>query len=266
MTNIIERVDKLKVLNLSKNFRKNEFFILECFSDMGLLIATRKFEELEHLYKTAHFTLREGSHSNHGGITCNKGDDIAQQWRRFEFLKNAIIWYNSCFDYVLQIVYFAFDFADTKKIEKHEDYANTLKKCKWEQIEKKLILKAKTNNHAEKLLTDLSKLRGELKPIRDWANTLKHNGLLEIDSWRTHRHSVSIEKENGSKINTDIFLPQVVKMNNVLDTLIKGDEQIVNFTYELYDFIGFNGELPRLKDMLYGIKFKKKFSMKNENN
>ena len=113
-------VNKLPSINYSYDLiSKYEGIFLE--GDTGLIIASQKIQELERIFSSAKFALVKGSHDKQQGVS---GDD-AQTVIRFEFLKNAIIWYNSCYDYILQIVYFGFDF--NKPISCRSEYLKELK-------------------------------------------------------------------------------------------------------------------------------------------
>ena len=79
------------------NNKLNDINILEylTLNDLGRAISAYKFYDLSNSYNAAEFSFKE----------AQKQTDI---YKKFYFLKEAIIGFNSCYDYPWQIIYFAF--------------------------------------------------------------------------------------------------------------------------------------------------------------
>ena len=59
---------------------------------------------------------------------------------RSQFLKNSILWYNSCLDYICQIVWFGFDMHGEnilKKIKSKNDFEEMLREVTFSKVENK---------------------------------------------------------------------------------------------------------------------------------
>lgn len=143
----------------------------------GYRIAFEKFQDLLQTFTSARYALLQTSHNKHEGVYSDK-PGLAQLWVRKEFAKNAIIWYNSCYDLILQIIYFGFDFWNT--INSPETYAKEVGNCKfsaykgdWLNIRSFNEL-ARQNKEAEKLhdaLKEFYHKGGEKEnDILKWAN------------------------------------------------------------------------------------------------
>ena len=237
--------------------------------DHGLVIASQKFQELERLFSSAKFALVKGSHNKHQGVS---GDD-AQTVIRFEFLKNAIIWYNSCYDYILQIVYFGFDF--NKPIASQSDYLKELKNCRYIKNKKtsktfytefeKIALKSPdAQDLFEKLNTFYFENKGKL---RDWANKLKHQGAIELDILYNKSIGIGIINSNFEELFCDNYLePEIVCLNELIEEIVRVHVEIVQFSNYLYDFIGFK-YIKELSILDFNDdRLLKKFSAKTDNN
>ena len=77
--------------------------------ELGLVIAARKFFELSNLIDSANFSIQQSEQ-------CTKDSLKAY------YLKYAILDYNACYDYLLQIIYFAFDFFSDFDYTSTEEY------------------------------------------------------------------------------------------------------------------------------------------------
>jgi hypothetical protein len=254
------RVNELPTINVSKQFYQYPYYSLCCNWDIPLYIATIKFEELENIYKSANFALIKGSHNKHEGISSPDNNKTAILWTRFEFLKNAIIWYNSCYDYLLLIIYFAFEFSKPK-INTRQNYENELKDIKWNKKSTKGFYVAfskisEYDNYAKVLFDKYNNFYSN-SSIRDWANSLKHRGGLILKDLCSERLSFAVINDDNSRFESSYVDTTTVSMKEILDKLIEEDQKIVEFTNYLFDFIGFN-EVPNMKELTDRIN--KKFS------
>ncbi len=96
--------NKLAVLNIMEYLGAN---------DLGLAIAVYKFYDLSNSFNFAEYSFNEAIKQTH-------------LHKKFYFLQDAIVGFNSCYDYTLQVVYFAFDFFD--KVESVQDYKTIIDK------------------------------------------------------------------------------------------------------------------------------------------
>lgn len=261
-------VNNLRSIDYSYDLiSKYEGIFLE--GDTGLIIASQKIQELERIFSSAKFALVKGSHDKHQGVS---GDD-AQTVIRFEFLKNAIIWYNSCYDYILQIVYFGFDF--NKPISCRSEYLKELKNCRYIKNQKtsktfytefeKIALK---NPDAQDLFERLNTFYFENKgKLRDWANKLKHQGGIELDILYTKPLGYGFRNEDCKELFSDYYIiPTIISLDEVIKEGIRVHIEIVQIVDYLYNFIGFKDiEVTNILNVNHKYIFKK-FSVKTDNN
>ena len=109
----MELQKKLLELNLQYCLlNEGEYLLL---GELGLVIAARKFFELSNLINNANFSIQQS-------------EQTAKETLRAYYLRYAILDYNACYDYLLQIIYFAFDFFPDFDYTSTEEYQRILKK------------------------------------------------------------------------------------------------------------------------------------------
>lgn len=104
----------------------------------------------------------------------------ATLWIRTQFANNAILWYNSIYDLILQVFWFYFKFFEKLRSPLKLSVINMndiLSKCSFSSIKN---IQEKNSNIDEALWKKLTQLnendnRGKIK---DWANILKHRSTL----------------------------------------------------------------------------------------
>lgn len=104
----------------------------------------------------------------------------ANLWIRTQFANNAILWYNSIFDLILQVFWFYFKFYEKLKsplclsVQTMDDI---LSKCSYGSIKN---IQEKFKCIEGDLWQELMNLKEDVnrKKVKDWANILKHRGTL----------------------------------------------------------------------------------------
>lgn len=107
---------------------------------------------------------------------------MGQLWIRSQFLKNSFLWYNSCDDYFLQIIWFAFDFTNPNKLTTPAKYKRVLQGCRWESLIKSLESK-KHEPDVNNLLTKINEFHSDeaVIEVKKVANPLfKHHTDIYI--------------------------------------------------------------------------------------
>lgn len=266
-------IGKLPALKFDLIQRVSEIKRVAFFNTPGYCIAYEKIQDLLQTFTSASYALLQASHSKHEGIYSDK-PGLAQLWVRKEFAKNAIIWYNSCYDFILQIIYFGFDFW--KSIDTPEAYAQEMGNCKfsawtgdwcqWEKLKiKSFNLLAGQNDEAGKLygkLTDFYHKGGEKKNnILKWANILKHRGGLNFDGIYAKPNFKVIFK---NQLDNSYARPLLLKIDDVIEELISEHKKIVTFADYLYEFMELDTleKLPNKIDLLNLRLQPQKFSAK----
>ncbi|SDF43833.1 hypothetical protein SAMN05216464_11816 [Mucilaginibacter pineti] len=154
--------------------------------DFGYIIALDKFKHLYSLLATARFALTQAHQKLHKSPVTWSSGYLGQLWIRSQFLKNSVLWYNSCDDYFLQIIWFAFDFTDPNKLTTQAKYKRVLKDCRWESLLKALEPK-KYENEVINLLNEIDKFHNDdtVKQVKSIANSLKHHADIYIQDLET---------------------------------------------------------------------------------
>lgn len=155
-----------------------DFFVTDfgLINDKGYAIAGEKFGDLYSVLASARFALYNAHLKIHNDQRLMESEYSSTLWLRAQYLQNSILWYNSCEDYILQIVWFAFDFY--KDLNRYED---EMRKCKYSIIYKELN-RYKDLENAGLLLKYLSSYHQDdnVKFIRNLADALKHKQLINI--------------------------------------------------------------------------------------
>lgn len=212
--------------------------------DLGRAIAAYKFFDLSNSFNAAEYSFDE----------ARKQIDIH---RKFYFLKEAIVGFNSCYDYALQVIYFAFDFFD--KVLSADDYKKLIgKECKlnnWAIVEdgSKQYVKTRFAEDIEALKLSDDNARSFFKEfdkysnfvsssdygIRQWANNIKHQGgfvslgIVENDKVAY----VQCYKEHGVVFTTEWLYPYMPSEDDIIIRLNKQKDNLVNFMDWLFSSI-----------------------------
>ena len=151
--------------------------------DIGSVIAMQKLIELRNVVALANKAI-------------SKTTMISDLITKFSLYRSAILDYNSCDDYILQIIYFGFDFCS--KIETSKQYLDHLQKDCVRKVEDpksgkvvpspymtKISELKNTNVHAKEFFRKYKKFRNALRKsnadISDWANSIKHRGGFFVE-------------------------------------------------------------------------------------
>lgn len=232
--------------------------------NINAYIASFKFSEFENVFLSASYALEKAFEEKEDFNYV--GDKYV--YPEYEFLKNAILWYNACYDHILQVIYFVFDFNDP--VRSDTTYRRNLVKCRFSPnspFYKKFQRLAEENEFACELFDRLINFYRRT-PLDTWANRLKHTG----DFWFGGNYPPICEM-SFQEIDTDYeFLPSFLKgvtpsKEEVIEELIRQNNRIVSFVDYLYQFIGF-AELHSIKRDIISErpgKYDKKFSAKNLN-
>lgn len=205
-------------------------------------------------------------------------------------LQHAILAYSSCYDTIIQIVYFAFHFA--KDFNNEKDYLKQLSRCKWYE---EIIRQPKGSNlpisvkrglrvwfeeietaESKALFVKLSELYGPnyRGKVNKFANIIKHKGGISISSLNTYipdisritepikfvkretRYYLDPQSKIGELFRAEIFYPTVIDIEDCIDMLIEQNHIICNFVEYLYTFMGLN---KYNKEDLFAPKFELPF-------
>lgn len=213
-------------------------FKFTSLGDFGYLIARNKFRHLYGLLATARFAVTEAHKKLHKSPVLWSNGYIGQLWIRSEYLKNAVLWYNSCEDYLLQIIWFAFDFCDHNKLNTPEHYKRELRGCRWESLVSKLEARKGETNIA--LLLD--KIQGfriilVVKSVRNIANSLKHHADIYIKDLDVQPNYI-LKSDRG--FNSSAISDKPLDVDEAVILLQSLHKEVIEFSMFLLDFIDFD--------------------------
>lgn len=233
--------NELKWLDAIKKYTSINELAYVSSGDIGLVIAARKFYELSNLINCANYSI----------VQAQKSESLN---RKSYFLKYAILDYNACYDYLEQIVYFAFDFFPpiktekdyiqvisngcTKKEIKNEDDKEILEKSVYANDIEKL---RETNQDAAVFFTKFNKMRkyrfNKENGISVWANSIKHQGgfcFKEMLNPVAHTEAI---KSSEIVFSTKILFPFSPTLDEALGRLINQNKHIIDFSNWLFEYI-----------------------------
>lgn len=229
----------------------NIYNIMEYLSinDLGRAIAIYKFYDMTNSYNAAEFSFKE----------AQKQTNI---YKKFYFLKEAIIGFNSCYDYPYQIIYFAFDFFD--KITSAEDYKKAIKnRCKpyeWkdkkyqktifsEDIERLKQTNCNAKNFFIKFEEYINFASDQNYGIRQWANNIKHQGGFVVSDILKHDKIAYIECQQGDSLSftTEWLYPYTPSFDEIINNLTKQKDKLSEFMDWLYISIFNNTQIIDFK-------------------
>lgn len=232
--------------------------------DIGSVIAMQKLIELHNVVAFANIAL-------------TKTSQVSDLITKFSLYRSAILDYNSCDDYIFQIIYFGFDFCS--KIESSEQYLEQLRKECVRKVEDpksgklvpspyvvKISELRSANIHAKEFFSKYNKFRKALRKsnvdISDWANRIKHRGgfLVEELMDKSKMARVIITNNNNTTLfdSSVMFLPTTFQ--EIERRLEEQNKLIIEFVNYLQDSIF--GDTQNISDLKVSNKL---FSAKGYN-
>lgn len=246
--------DSNEFSNSLKFFKKVKHSPIFLIDDIGYIIAIEKINQLYNLIASSRFGLIEAHKKLHKSPIEWKSGYVGQLWLRSQYLKNSIVWYNSCLDYVYQIIWFAFEFSGEMKTGRN--YRHELTLCNWKSISD--VLKVRTDENSIILYNKLNKVKKELKIINTWANSLKHHGSLNFKELRPTDSYLLNFTENFN--NVDI-IGKVLDIDETCVVLKNVHVKLVEFIDFIVEFIDFDNMFEKTTegDYLTGTKYKSEY-------
>lgn len=210
--------------------------------DIGSVIALHKFTEVRNLISFANIAIDRA---------IGETDNIT----KYCLFRSAILDYNACYDYILQIIYFGFDFCS--RVDSHESYISQMKNDCRRTVEKnengKRVLvdspfkqkidELKTvNDRAKDFFSTYDRFRrSSYKPdvtILNWANNIKHHGGFIVDELLDRKRLARITTSNNEgEIFDSAYMFSPITFSEIEKKLHKQNALIVEFLIYLQDAI-----------------------------
>jgi hypothetical protein len=228
-----ESNDLLKELILPDKFNLN-FFITDTglFNDKGYAVAGEKYNDLYSVIASARFALYNAHLKIHNDQSLLKSEYSQTLWLRSQYLQNSIIWYNSSEDYIMQIIWFAFDFYTDLT-----HYSDEMRKCRYTRIHKELLNHNDSFNTAD-LLKQLESYHNneDVKYVRELADCLKHKQMLNIAGLDSGR----LMKFKSKSFSSDLLEKTWIDIDDTIKRIGNVHKLIIEFGTFLFDFIDFD--------------------------
>lgn len=265
---------ELKVLDdYIRMISNNPLYRCGANGDKRLMASLCMFFRLNQQFSFANYALIKADNL-YNNIDTEKLTDEAKNCLILFNIEHSILAYNSCYDTVLQIVYFAFHFA--KDFHSEKQYLRQLSRCKWKD---EYSVLNKVSNTYEKKETGLtfwfSELTDEISQsffaklssfygpdsrgiINQYANAIKHKGGISISLLNSYIPDCSIvetpvefikednkillkpENNNIKIFDTKIFYPEEIDFAESLEILKKQNTIIYEFVDFLFNYMGLN--------------------------
>ena len=153
----------------------------------------------------------------------------------------AIIWYNNCFDYIIQVAFLAFSlYRGIKRYSENLTFEEILKMCTYN------ALKTLHNNEPDNVgLTNLwniiEECRVSRQDLNDWANYFKHKGGLGFIGLKPEFPvQVFVGNPNGDfKSRISEFEAITLDMDCCIEKVVSAHEALIKCLHRLMDFINF---------------------------
>lgn len=225
--------------------------------DPGYMLALTFFKDVYSQISSARFSLLMGHKKLHDSNYVNwKSGEIGQYWLRYHYLRNSIIWYNSSFDLLWQVLWFGFylfrkiELKDNNKkvkffhdIDSKETYEILLKGCNFNNLKKSIILinSVDSNELLDKLTAFHSS--AEQKTVRIWANKLKHHGSFHIKE--LYFPGIGLKTKT---FDSEFIMPLVVGIDEIPEVLKQYHISFRELSRYIYDFCQFEKMIPEKEE------------------
>lgn len=155
--------------------------------------------------------------------------------------ETAIVWYNNCFDYIIQVAFLAFGlYKGLKKYRTDSSLEEILKLCTYNSL-KMLYENNPDNKGLSKLWDIIETCRIERQDLNDWANYSKHKGGLGFLGLKPDFPVQVYMAAPGGKpeCRTSEFESIILDIDECKDTVVAAHNSLVKCLNELMEFIDF---------------------------
>lgn len=158
---------------------------------------------------------------------------------RSMYLEDGIVNYNSCDDYILQIIWFAFSlYKKHPKFNENMNHEELARLCDYFSLSK-IYSENKTCGEFKKLWNILSNHRNKNITLNSWANDIKHKGNLRIKGvYIENPFHMSINNNKGI-ISTKDFRPNIIDLEDSIEHLENVHKNFLEYYNSVLDFINF---------------------------
>lgn len=160
--------------------------------------------------------------------------------RTFNFA-TAIMWYNNCFDYILQIPYFFYGlYRLSDSYNKTVKYSALSKGCDYRTLSD-IYGNNKTITGFRELWKIITKCSNALRTVNKWANYIKHKGGVQFSHLNPPNLLFTIVKHDDGNVTAmgEDFDVSELDMDASYQELVNAHKSIVLCINHLMEFIDF---------------------------
>ncbi len=191
MNEELERLDELYGLEV----RLSERIPLDS-SGPRIIESFRRMDDFYNEFCMARFNLIMGKKESYPEYNVQSSVPDSNKWIQYSFLNTSIMWYDNCFDILLQIIWIYFEMyidypekinpnpIDWNKIE----FEKLLIGCRYEKFEKWGM---KNENKERYIIIKTLYASSIVSKVRHWANRIKHRSPIHIKG-ATSQSSVAL--------------------------------------------------------------------------
>jgi hypothetical protein len=210
--------------------------------------AAKYINKTEKCLQTARYYLLNSFNIITTDFECNWSAGYGPQFllRTMDFT-TSVVWYNSCFNYILQVVYFAFGIY--KKTDDYTDQTShevLLKKCTYNTMGE-ICSQYKTVPNYKTLWKIISKCYNALSKINLWANYIKHKGGISFKGLNApDPFQIKMTDSEGKIIaESSDFESIEIDLDGSLNELKDVHKSLFACINDLIDFIDFKSAIPQ---------------------
>ena len=247
-----EYVDQQRSISAQLNFftrYREEIMPIEiglAISNKEYYRATKFLEKAENCLQTARYYFYRSTNIMEYDCCINwkSGYQGIYDLRSRNF-QTAIIWYNNCFDYIVQIAFLAFGlYKEVRRYTDDMNFEEILKLCTYNTLKT-----LHENNPANSGLTNLWNIietcRVARQDLNDWANYAKHKGGIGFVGLKPDT-PVQIyigSTTGGYESRISEFESITLDMDTSINKVISAHEALIRCLNDLTDFIDFPAAL-----------------------
>lgn len=211
-------------------------------SDKAYYQAAKFLEKAENCLQTARYYFYRSTDILEYDCCVNwkSGYQAIYGLRSMNF-QTAIIWYNNCFDYIVQVAFLAFGLY--RGIRRYNDalpFEEILKMCTYNAL-KTLHENQPTNTGLNDLWNIIEKCRVARQDLNDWANYSKHKGGLGFVGLNLES-PIQIyvgSTQGGYESRISDFEAITLDMDQSVEKVILAHEALMTCMNDLMDLINF---------------------------
>lgn len=224
----------------------SEYFIMVGNSDY---YKSAKFlNKAEKCLQTARYYLIKSKSliSTDFEINWNGGYGIQFMFRTIDFT-TSVIWYNNCFDYILQIIYLAFKlYLQVPRYKDTWTFEDILQKCSYKTI-KDICLANNTNSNVSALWKIVNDCHTDLLDVNKWANFIKHKGGINFDGLTPDAPFSAVVKDMDGSIvaETSEFDAITIDLDQSIPKLQTTHAALYTCLDQIVSFIDYPSAIPQ---------------------